>query len=126
MDHPPGSFEAALKECCEFFARSWSGPGGAAELIDEIEDLLVEQAIAQDDLELARRRVLARRDPLGCLHQLQFWNKQLLADIERKLVNHATLSSVLRIQMWYRGKTPVASIRTAQKIPNARCHYNPF
>ena len=78
------------------------------------------RALAQPDAATIPRRARrpsprhARRDPLACLHQLQFWNKRLLVETERRLVAHAELSAVLRIQMCYRGKTPARSIVTAQ------------
>ena len=75
-----------------------------AVLVDTIHKLLVEEAEAGDNELQARRKLLARRDPIACLRQLQRLNRSLIAESERQLENHVRLAATFRIQMLYRGK----------------------
>ena len=87
---------------------------------ERITEVLIEEALAGDEEILARRRVLARRDPIACLLQLQRLNRKLLAETERRLRDHAMLCAVLRIQTAFRGKTASSAIRCAQTIGRDR------
>jgi hypothetical protein len=76
-----------------------------AVLVDTIQKLLVEEAVAGDNELQVRRKLLARRDPIACLRQLQRLNRSLIAESRRQLENHVRLAATLRIQMLFRGKT---------------------
>ena len=77
----------------------------------DIQKLLIEESVAGDNELLARRKLLARRDPIACLHQLQRLNRSLLKESERQLDDHVRLSAILRIQMLFRGKTAATLLR---------------
>ena len=76
-----------------------------AVLVDTIQTLLIEEAVAGDNELQVRRKLLARRDPIACLRQLQRLNRSLIAESQRQLENHVRLTATLRIQMLFRGKT---------------------
>ena len=84
-----------------------------AVLVDTIQTLLIEEAVAGDNELQVRRKLLARRDPIACLRQLQRLNRSLIAEGQRQLENHARLAATLRIQMLFRGNTAAEVIALA-------------
>ena len=100
-------------------------PEKSTPLADTIRTLLFEEAFAADEELKARRKWLARKDPVACLHQLRRLNRSLLADTKRRLDNHLRLAYALRLQRRWRGKlnpgTVAAAVaRNAQTVADDR------
>ena len=84
-----------------------------------IEVLLAREAEEADQVEAARRRVLARQDCLKCLDALHGLNQQLLFDLDRQLGKQARVEAALHLQARYRN-TPAARIRCTQHVGRIR------
>ena len=100
-------------------------PKKSTPLADTIQSLLFEEAFAADEELKARRKWLARKDPVACLHQLRRLNRSLLADTKRRLDNHLRLAYALRLQRRWRGRlnpgTVAAAVaRDAQTVADDR------
>ena len=80
-----------------------------------IEVLLAREAEEADQVEAARRRVLARQDCLKCLDALHGLNQQLLFDLDRQLGKQARVEAALHLQARYRN-TPAARTRCSSTL----------
>ena len=86
----------------------------------ELEDLLIDEARAADELGVCFRRCRARTAPAECMQTLSSVNRLLLSETKRAVQKHAQQEAALVVQMCMRGGGVAARLRRGQQACLAR------